>query len=108
MKKQIAILFLVFTIYSCGCKKDAANPEDIQMGIWSSSKPVLQFTIRNLKGEGNFVNYLEYSENGKRFLKVNHELGPDVYLIKSVWFRTMTLVDTKDSTNTDISMIRKD
>lgn len=107
MKKLIILISLIATVI-VGCKKDeSTDPTIIQPGVWLSVSPHLQYTIRNLKGEGDGVQSLEYTDNSNRFLKFTYSMGISTYRVMSVYNRSMVLIDSKDSTRKEITFIRQ-
>lgn len=106
MKKLIILsTFIVCILLSC--KKDVINDiNQIQPGVWYSADPLLQLPIKNVNGEGEYISFLDYTENEVRYLKMNSGIGNYLYLVKSVSNLHMVLVDTKDVTKREINLIR--
>ncbi|SMC53435.1 hypothetical protein SAMN04488101_101157 [Pedobacter nyackensis] len=96
---------------SCtGCKKEYKYPELTLIGTWYSSSPELQFPIANTKGEGKYIQFLEYSKEDIKYLKVSYKTGEeafeDVYIVKWIGKNEMMLIDTKDPEKKDIPFVR--
>lgn len=112
MKRIIFSIIVLISISSC--KKEIFIKEgNLLLGTWFSNSPTLQFTIENLKGQGKYYNFIEYSEKGNSFLKIKYSVesntpptAEDNYLIKSLSKKQLVLIDMKDSLKTEIKLIR--
>lgn len=42
------------------------------IGVWVSSNPIMQLTIHNTDGVGNFINFTKQNEGGNDYLIMNN------------------------------------
>lgn len=104
--KSLLYFSLLFLISCSGCKKTYKYPQLTLIGTWLSREPILQFPIENTKGEGKYIQFLEYPKDSKKYLKVTYAEGEDTYVVKWVGKNEMMLIDTKDPDQKDIAFVR--
>lgn len=98
--RNIVILLSLFILASCqSCEKNQGVSANDLIGVWASPENNLQFTIRNIEGQGNSPTFLKVREGDEDLLKVDAAGGKFVYKIISVNKTDLNLSDKADPSN---------
>lgn len=100
MKRLLLPVIALFLI--AGCVKEYKYPEPTLVGLWVSTDPVLQFPIENTKGQGKFVQFLEFQKDNQRLLKVTMDTLEYTYLIRGLTMRELVMRELPDTSKKDI------
>ena len=101
--KRIAFVLLLISCIAFACSKEMKYPERTLIGLWYSNDPILQFPIENTTGQGKSIQFLQFKQNDKDYLKVTYPEGVDTYQIKWIGKNELVLVDTSGK---DINFVR--
>jgi hypothetical protein len=94
--KKLLILSALFLTFATSCKKDSQIEEPTLNGVWYSANPEMQLSIKNTKGEGSIVSYLEFNKDGQRYLQTRWKKDTLDYKVMALTKYSLILRDSAD------------